>query len=157
MRARWRRELDQASSTPIVRGAKVRRIDERYVVLHVREVDSEGTNGGVPKALCFNRFGHGKWMPLTDLEVWAIVIPPIAEAFSTDSHRLDIQSATREQEVTLQFICERYQGTNGVPLFTFSRDGTKSLIYPPNIRGRIPSLGGSPAIPKNIESQHSAS
>lgn len=73
------------------------------------------------------------------------MIPPIAAASSTDSNRLDIQSPTREQEVTLQLICERYQGTNGVPLMTFERDGTKSLIYPPNIRGRIPQLGGKVA------------
>lgn len=60
--------MSPITSTPIVIGAKVRRIDEPYVVLHVREVDPEGLIDGTPKALCFNSFGHGKWMLLTDLE-----------------------------------------------------------------------------------------
>lgn len=73
MRASWRRDLDRINPTwrndiAIAIGAKVRRIDEPYVVLRVREVDSEGTISGTPKALCFNSFGHGKWMPLVDLE-----------------------------------------------------------------------------------------
>lgn len=68
---KWQRDLDRRQIDPasLVRGMKVRRIDEPHVVLHVREIDTEGTgNDKVPKALCFNSYGHGKWMPLVDLE-----------------------------------------------------------------------------------------
>lgn len=68
MRARWRREIDQATASPFVIGSKVRRIDEPWVVLHVRELDPEGRINGTAKVLCFNSYGHGKWMLLTDLE-----------------------------------------------------------------------------------------
>ena len=66
---RWQRDLDQATK-PIERGTKVRRIDEPSVVLRVRELDWIGSFGDkVPKALCFNSFGHGKWMRIDELEI----------------------------------------------------------------------------------------
>lgn len=65
---RWQRDLDQATK-PIERGTKVRRIDEPYVLLRVLELDVEGRTDGEGKVLCFNSYGHGKWMRISELEI----------------------------------------------------------------------------------------
>lgn len=66
----WQRDFDQRQIDPtsIVIGQKVRRIDEPHVVLRVRGLDMEGRTDSSAKVLCFNSFGHGKWMPLAELE-----------------------------------------------------------------------------------------
>lgn len=66
----WQRDFDQRRIDPasIVIGMKVFRMDEPYILLRVRGIDLEGMIDGTPKALCFNSFGHGKWMPIADLE-----------------------------------------------------------------------------------------
>ena len=57
------------ASQPIERGTKVRLIADPSVVLHVREVDVYGRLDGTGKVLCFNSFGHGKWVTISELEI----------------------------------------------------------------------------------------
>ena len=57
------------ASQQITRGSKVRLIAEPQVVLHVRELDVYGKTDGTAKVLCFNSYGHGKWIAINELEL----------------------------------------------------------------------------------------
>lgn len=75
---------------------------------------------------------------------------------STPTCRLEFQEPlSHEDSLLIQLLAERYEDKSGVPFMVISRDGVTTLICPSALRGRIPALGGPPAIPKNIES-HSA-
>lgn len=66
----WQRDFDHRQIDPssIVIGQKVRRMDEPHVVLTVKSLDVEGRTDSGAKVLCFNSFGHGKYMFVDDLE-----------------------------------------------------------------------------------------
>lgn len=92
---RWQRDLDQQAADihetrlrddsdvngdadsryantrrqPIQRGMKVRLISDPDVLLTVREVDVYGRLDGTGKVLCFNAYGHGRWMRIDELEI----------------------------------------------------------------------------------------
>jgi len=66
---RWQRDLNQAEATEFKRGDKVRLISEPDVVLRVREIDVYGRTDGTGKVLCFNNYGHGKWIAINELEL----------------------------------------------------------------------------------------
>lgn len=75
---------------------------------------------------------------------------------STPTCRLEFQEPlTLEEKLMIELLAERYEDKSGIPFMVLSRDGVTTLICPTTLRGRIPSLGGRPTIPKNIES-HSA-
>lgn len=73
---------------------------------------------------------------------------------STPTCRLEFREPlSRDDSLLIQLLAERYEDKSGIPFMVLSREGVTTLICPSTLRGRIPALGGSPAIPKNIESQ----
>lgn len=78
--------------------------------------------------------------------------PPIQ---SSDTYRLDlVEPLSMEDQLLVHLLTQRFEGVE-CPFLTFSRDGFTTVVYPRTVRGKLPQLGGPPAIPKNIESQHS--
>lgn len=74
---------------------------------------------------------------------------------STPTCRLEFREPlSPEQTLMIELLAARYEDKSGIPFMVLSREGITTLICPSTLRGRIPSLGGLPAIPKNIESQH---